>query len=88
MATASPRKQKRNQVQPEMPEVPSLAKGDKDAFTDHRARNTPGKTGNELTPALVYIAASLANVGGFLTGYNLGIVGGAMLFIQPYFEVR
>ena len=40
------------------------------------------------TPRFVYVLSILAAMGGFLLGYDIGIVAGSMLFIQPHFEVR
>ncbi|GFR94259.1 proton myo-inositol cotransporter [Elysia marginata] len=46
------------------------------------------KPTNEMATArFVYVLSALATIGGFLFGYDIGIVAGSMLFIQPYFEL-
>jgi sugar porter (SP) family MFS transporter len=45
------------------------------------ARNT-GKR-----PYLVFLIATVAAVGGFLFGYDLSIISGAMLFVRPEFDL-
>lgn len=38
-------------------------------------------------PCLVYLIATVAAVGGFLFGYDLSIISGAMLFLKPEFSL-
>ncbi|KAK7503342.1 hypothetical protein BaRGS_00005263 [Batillaria attramentaria] len=37
------------------------------------------------TPRFVYVLTFFTTLGGFLVGYDMGIISGSMLYIQPYF---
>ncbi|KAH9489110.1 hypothetical protein Btru_042220 [Bulinus truncatus] len=60
----------------------------KDVFNRSSSKE---KTSNDdhvgKPPRFIYILSALATVGGFLFGYDIGIVAGSMLYIQPYFEL-
>lgn len=60
----------------------SVATNDKEPSASGAKKEPDGKT-----PLFVYVLSTLATIGGFLFGYDIGIVAGSMLYIQPYFEV-
>ena len=39
------------------------------------------------TPKFVFVLTFFATLGGFLMGYDIGIVSGSMLFVRPYFHL-
>ena len=39
------------------------------------------------TPRFVFVLTFFATLGGFLVGYDIGIVSGSMLFVRPYFHL-
>ena len=39
------------------------------------------------TPKFVFVVTFFATIGGFLVGYDIGIVSGSMLFVRPYFDL-
>ena len=43
---------------------------------------------NGRRPWLVYLIAMVAAVGGFLFGYDLSIISGAILFVKPEFGLN
>lgn len=47
--------------------------------------DAPGQV--QRTPQFVYTLAFFAAIGGFLFGYDTGVVSGAMLLLQPEFEL-
>lgn len=48
---------------------------------------TPGSGQAQRTPQFVYTLSFFAAIGGFLFGYDTGVVSGAMLLLQPEFEL-
>lgn len=39
------------------------------------------------TPVFVFVLTLFAALGGFLLGYDIGIVSGSMLYVQPHFDL-
>ncbi|XP_061187255.1 proton myo-inositol cotransporter-like [Saccostrea echinata] len=56
-----------------------------DSTTHVQNGHTPGETPG--TPKFIYILSFFAAIGGFLFGYDTGVVSGAMLLLQPEFKL-
>lgn len=69
----------------------ALALDDDDQFEVQQENGQKGKrlslAPNQKPPNIIYLMTVLSAMGGFLFGYDTGIVGGAMLFLRDTFQL-
>lgn len=71
-------------------DIPDTFNGLKDQNSSHhyQGRKKLSLSSQQEAPSIIYLMCILSAIGGFLFGYDTGIVSGAMVFVKKVFELN